>query len=134
MANNNNLIQNKNLTPSQRRENARKAGIASAKAKRERKLVKSILSEYLNNPINNAKLKGRVKNIGLQGECNKEAFIIAPLLKKATEGDVRAIEYVMKLIGEQPQEEVSVSVSDANDPISDLQKQLKKVKVEGVDD
>lgn len=134
MANINNLIKNSDLTPEQRRENARKAGIASAKAKKQRKLVKQLMGDYLDSAIQNLKLKNSVKNIGLKGECNKEAFIIAPLLKKATEGDIRAIEYIMKIIGEEPREEINVSVSEENDPLLELQKQLKKVKVDGVDD
>lgn len=134
MANNNNLIKNSDLTPSQRRENARKAGLASAKARKQKKLVKNIMAEYLDGAIKNSKLKSSVQNIGLSGELNKEAFIIAPLLKKATEGDIRAIEYIMRIVGEEPKEELSVSINDETDPLIELQKQLKKVKVDGVDD
>lgn len=37
MANEQNLIRNEDLTPEQRRENARKAGIASGKARKKEK-------------------------------------------------------------------------------------------------
>lgn len=41
-----NLIPNEERTPRERRENARKAGIASGKARREKKTIQNILKTY----------------------------------------------------------------------------------------
>lgn len=43
----NNLIKNEDLTPEQRRENARKAGLASAEAKKKRKTLREELLALL---------------------------------------------------------------------------------------
>lgn len=42
-----NLIKNEDLTPEERRENARKAGIASGQARKEKKLLSQIYAEML---------------------------------------------------------------------------------------
>ena len=47
MANEQNLIRNEDRTPSERRENARKAGIASGKARREKADLKRQLQVFL---------------------------------------------------------------------------------------
>ena len=85
-------------------ENGRKGGIASAKAKREKKALKETLEELLAMPLKNGKqanleniksiaaVKG--KNISMQ-----EAIMIA-MLNKAARGDVRAAEYVRDTIGQ----------------------------------
>lgn len=46
-----NLVPNSERTPEQRRENARKAGIASGKARRERKTLVEALKQVLYEPI-----------------------------------------------------------------------------------
>ena len=58
MANEQNLIRNEDLTPEQRRESASRAGKASAKARRERKMLKDALSAGL--------------SIALQGDSKDE--------------------------------------------------------------
>lgn len=69
MANNENLIPNSERTPSERRENARKAGIASGKARREKANLKKQLQVFLEsdatldkygNPLTGAELMVKV--------------------------------------------------------------------------
>lgn len=88
------------------RENGRKGGIASAKAKREKKALKDTLEELLAMPIKTGKkddlekikcianMKG--KNITMQ-----ETIMLA-MLNKAAKGDVRAAEYIRDTIGQKP--------------------------------
>ncbi len=96
-------------------ENGRKGGIASAKAKREKKALKETLEELLAMPLKNGKqanleniksiaaVKG--KNISMQ-----EAIMIA-MLNKAARGDVRAAEYVRDTIGQKPDSKMNIDMT-----------------------
>lgn len=93
------------------RENGRKGGIASAKAKREKKALRETLEELLAMPIKTGKkddlekikcianMKG--KNITMQ-----ETIMLA-MLNKAAKGDVRAAEYIRDTIGQKPGLDIS---------------------------
>ena len=71
----NNLIKNEDLTPEQRRENARKAGLASAEAKKKRKTLREELLALL--------------------ETNQyQKKISLSLIKQALEGNTKAFEVI----------------------------------------
>ena len=103
-------------TPStdEARSIGRKGGIASGKARREKKALKETLEELLSMPLhkgvqcdldkikNIAALKG--KNITMQ-----EAIMLA-MLNKAAKGDVRAAEYVRDTIGQKPIDNMNMNV------------------------
>lgn len=108
MANEKNLIPNEERTPEERRENARKAGIASGAARRERKLLKDIAETVLAMPLNGSKKENleAIQNYAeLKGKnlTVKEAMLLAQL-KNALDGDLKAFEAIRDLIGEKPPE------------------------------
>lgn len=124
-----------NLNPVQTKEEARKrgrnGGIASGKARREKKLMRETLDVLLSMPLKNGKnadvesirnfaaLKG--KNINVQ-----EAILIAQV-QKAMKGDTKAAEYVRDTIGQKPVENVNMS-GEINNPFADLTtEELKKM-------
>lgn len=96
------------------RINGRKGGIASAKAKRERKAMRETLEILLNMPIkggraaevedirNFADLKG--KNVSVQ-----DALLLS-MIQRALKGNVKAAEYVRDTIGENPIQKVEADV------------------------
>lgn len=88
----NNLIKNKDLTPEQRRENARKAGLASAAAKKKRKTLREELLTLL--------------------ETNQyqEKMSLA-LIKQALEGNTKAFEVIRDSIGEKPNDKLELEQS-----------------------
>jgi len=108
-----------NLDPVQSKEEARKrgraGGIASGKARREKKLMRETLDIILSMPMKNGKkadvesirsfaaLKG--KNISVQ-----EAILIAQV-QKAMKGDTKAAEYVRDTIGQKPGESIEMSMN-----------------------
>lgn len=116
MANEENLD---HFTSGQSREeavrNGKKGGIASGKARREKKLMRETLDALLSMPIKNGKfadvdsirnfasLKG--KNISVQ-----EAILIAQI-QKAMKGDTKAAEYVRDTIGQKPTDSVKMSMN-----------------------
>lgn len=110
-----NLIPQSERTKSEQRVIARKGGIASGKARREKKLMRETLDVLLSMPIKNGKfadvddirnfaaIKG--KNISVQ-----EAIMIAQI-QKAMKGDTRAAEYVRDTIGQKPTDNVNMSMN-----------------------
>ena len=96
MANEQNLIPNENRTPTERRENARKAGIASGEARRKKKQRGDILREIVNTEVTNEKMLANLKALGIFKEHpTLEDYINATatrdLTKKASMQDVQRL-------------------------------------------
>jgi hypothetical protein len=115
-------------------ESGRLGGIASGKAKREKKAMKDTLATLLSMPLKDgmaddieeiqsiASLNG--KNITVQ-----EAIMLAQI-KKAVKGDTRAAEFVRDSSGNKPKEGVEIS-GDINNPLAGLStEELKKLIVD----
>lgn len=83
MANSENLKPNSVRTPSERRENAKKAGIKSGEVRRARKTLKEELLLLLESG-------------------NTQNKISLALIKKALKGDIKAFEVIRDTIGEKP--------------------------------
>ena len=108
-----------NLNPVRSEDEARKrgraGGIASGKARREKKMMRETLDMLLTMPMKNGKfadvenirsfaaLKG--KNISVQ-----EAILIAQV-QKAMKGDTRAAEYVRDTMGQKPTDSVDMNMN-----------------------
>ena len=98
MANSENLKPNSERTPSERRANAKKAGIKSGEKRRERKKLRELLEIALQ--LQNEET----------GEQNDFA-IIAALINKAVNGDTKAFELIRDTIGEKPTEKQEVKIN-----------------------
>ena len=86
-----NLKSNLDRTPIERQLLASKAGMASGKARKERKQMKDILQLLLDLEI---KEYGHILTA-------KEAMLLS-VVKNAIEGDLKAIEFIQSTIGEKP--------------------------------
>ena len=131
MANDENLLKAEELTSEQLRARATKGGIASGKARREKKAMKETLSVLLSMKLQDGRgadietirsisaLKG--KNISVQ-----EAIMLAQI-KKAMKGDTRAAEFVRDASGNKLAESVALS-GNINNPFAGLStEELKKL-------
>lgn len=108
MANEQNLIKNENLTPRQRRENASKAGKASAKKRAERKTLKEEL-------------------LLLLATGNTQNKISTALIEQAQNGNTKAYEIIRDTIGEKPKENLAIS-GEINNPFSGMTtEELRKI-------
>lgn len=116
MANEQNLTQaGKKLTTEEAQKMGRKGGIASAKARREKKALKDTLEELLAMPIKDGKSQDidKIKSIaGIKGKniTMQEAIMVA-MLNKAAKGDVRAAEYVRDTIGQKPDSRMNIDMN-----------------------
>ena len=112
-------------------ESGRKGGIASGRAKRERKAMKDTLGALLTMPLNNeavtdiegiqsvAELNG--KNITVQ-----EAIMLAQI-QKAIKGDTKAAEYIRDTSGNKLKEALELTGSVSNPFAGLTTEELKKL-------
>ena len=108
MANEQNLIRNEDFSPSERRERARKAGIASAKKRAERKTLREEL-------------------LLLLSEGDIQSKISLALLKQAEKGNTKAYEIIRDTVGEKPKENINVS-GELNNPFAGMTtEELRKI-------
>ena len=88
-----NLIPNSERTPSERQEIARKGGIASGEARREKKLAKQIAIDILNGQTTTTK-DGRTLTL-------KEAMVEGLIKKTIKDPKAKEVDFVLALIGEE---------------------------------
>lgn len=97
MANEQNLIPGNKRTLSERRALAKKAGVASGKARREKANFKKLCEIALNETY-----KGEM--------TNAEAMVIS-MITKALEGDTKAFEVIRDTAGQKPVQVVEDKIS-----------------------
>lgn len=116
MANVNNLTP---FTSDQSREeaaiNGRKGGIASGKARREKKSIQRILNDILNDDANKSpqfsKLAGK---LGMEEAATvKEVYAVACLLNSVKNGNIKELERLTRLLGNEDIERESDGFIDA---------------------
>lgn len=92
--NDKNLIPTTELTETERRELARKGGIASGEARRRRKQLREDLLAMLDEEV-----EFKTKD-GQSVKATVQAGVARKLIKQASEGNLKAIELMAKLTGE----------------------------------
>lgn len=108
MANNKNLIV---PTSEQARELGRKGGLASAKARREKKTLKMELEALL-------------EIMDEKGDSVQKKMSFA-LIKKAIKGDVRAFETIRDTIGQKPKENLNIDFDKNREQAQELLANIK---------
>lgn len=124
MANEQNLRPANLQSKKEARENGRKGGIASGIARREKRTMKELLDMVLSQEVTN-------KN----GEkATKKEVIAIQLANKAVNGDLKAIDQLTKLIGEQIVK-TEITGKDGKDlipenkmSVEELEKEIERLK------
>ena len=121
-----NLIPMTELTEDEQREMARKGGVASGKARREKRDRKQIASELLDLTVSGAgidKIKKffNMKNVELTAY---DTMFLSCMMKAMQKGDANALEKLLKIAGEQFTELLDVSVGKS-EKLADIMEQLK---------
>lgn len=87
-------------------ENGKAGGIASGKARKEKKLLRDTLNDLLKMPLRDGvpdNLEKIASIAGLKGRnITMQETIMLAMLQKAAKGDVRAAEYIRDTIGQKP--------------------------------
>lgn len=90
-----NLVPNEARTPEERRANARKAGIASGDARRAKKTMREVL-EVLLETVDKGSDKTNIE------------VMMASAVRKAMNGDLKAMEFVRDTSGQKPDTQITV--------------------------
>nr|DAK58189.1 MAG TPA: hypothetical protein [Caudoviricetes sp.] len=99
MANEENLIPLNKRTKSEQREIQRKGGIASGKVRKERADFKKKIDEVLSMEVFNPQLKEMLEEKGLS--ATNQSAVAVKLLQQALKGNMRAIELLAKMNGNE---------------------------------
>lgn len=127
MANEQNLIPNSQRTPEELREITRKGGIASGKARRQRKTLAQIGDMIGGLDIKSEKNRAIMRDAGITDEeMINDVGMMFRLNLKAQSGDTKAIELLSKLRG-QFKEQIAAEVAEVK-PLVDLTKRKKNGK------
>lgn len=101
MPNEKNLVPNEQRTPSERRENAQKAGIASGAARRRKRALKEAADLYLSLPVSDRRSWNKLARRGVDPEdIDNQMAMIVGLADAATAGDAAAGRLVANILGE----------------------------------
>ena len=119
-----NLIPNEERTPSERRENARKAGVASGKARREKKTIQKILADLLDGQIKDSPQFAKLASkMGVESDKSiKDIFTLVCLLNSVKSGNLGDLERLSKLLGEDKQNENADVLSKLDKVIGEVDK------------
>ena len=94
-----NLIPFNERTEEEQRKIQRKGGIASGKARREKADLKKKVNEILSMDVFSPQLKEMLEEKGLS--ATNQTAVVTVLLQKALKGDMRAIELLAKMNGNE---------------------------------
>lgn len=99
-AKNKNIIANSKRTPKERQEIARKGGIASGAARRQKKTMRELLDIALSEVIKNPKT----------GESKTgDEWMAAAMVRKAMKGDVAAYRTIAEMRGENAPQKIDIT-------------------------
>lgn len=106
MANEQNLIPNENRTPSERRENARKAGIASGVARREKKTLRELAEMIGQTKVSDKAIIEKLESLGLDKENFTHDMAIMmkqyEIAEKDDQKSTSAAQFIRDTKGEAP--------------------------------
>ncbi|CAW92153.1 hypothetical protein [Streptococcus equi] len=95
MANEDNLIPNSKRTPGELREIAKKGGIASGKARREKANLRKAVELVLGSTVPSAMLREQLEQLDISP--TNQSAIALKLVENALKGDVRSAELLAKI-------------------------------------
>lgn len=107
-------------TKEEARERGRNGGIASGKARKQRKAMKEQMEMLLSLPLKDSAIKGKFKKLGIDtGDMNNQMALMVAMYQKALKGDTSAMNIIREVIGERVQQ-VSIE-TNVDDKVKELQ-------------
>ena len=112
--NDKNLIPNNERSPSEVRKNGRKGGLASGKARREKKTIQKILADLLDGQIKDSPQFAKLASkMGVESDKSvKDIFTMVCLLNSVKSGNLGDLERLSKLLGEDNAKEHNNGILD----------------------
>lgn len=129
MANERNLIQNRSLTPSERRESASRAGKASGESRRRKAALRDNLNIMLTLEIDSPEWKPILEAMGL--DCTVESAINGALVREAIAGDVNAYRILRDTVGQTTKSDEDLREQQAKTRAMELANEEKEKAMSG---
>lgn len=107
-------------TSEQARENGRKGGLASAKAKKRRKELKQIVELALNTNVPSQKTQKLLTDLGFDPDF--QSAIVFKVIELATKGNLKAVEMIFDVINKKD----GIDISEQKERIKALKLENKK--------
>lgn len=105
-----NLVQNRNFSPEQRREWSRKAGLARGAQLHRQKRQREVLKEILCLTCDDPEMERKLEQLGLDPTFSG-AMNLA-VVWRAMHGDVEAVRYIRDTLGEKPADSMNIGLLD----------------------
>lgn len=102
--------QDENLRPCEyklSREEAKKGGIKSGQVRKQKKTVAEYLRKWADSEVSE-KDKKVLQALGLSEEATNRTLLVIPLIKKITQGDTKALQMALELLGEDKKKELEI--------------------------
>ncbi len=116
-----NLIPFSQRTAAEQREIQSKGGKASGAARRRRKALREALDVYISLPVKDKRALGRLVKAGVDAEdADTQMLVVAALVQRAIDGDVRAVRLIFDIVGTSDEKAADVP---ADDPITEALKE-----------
>jgi hypothetical protein len=127
MANENNLIpKDSNQSREEARINGKKGGIASGKAKRQRKTMKMQLELLMSSKLDNPDLE-KIKKVLTKfkipkSDENIQMAMNVSMVQQALKGNTKAYEIIRDTLGEKPADKIE----NINPPVINIERPINK--------
>ena len=126
--------QDENLRPGEYKlsqEEAKKGGIKSGQVRKQKKTVAEYLRKWADSEVSE-KDKKVLQALGLSEEATNRTLLVIPLIKKASGGDMKAMQMVIELLGEDKKKELEIK--KLTQEIELLKAETQKLRMQVGDD
>ena len=97
------------LSPSEARELGAKGGKASGASRRAKKTIADYLKNWGSSELNDGD-REQLEKAGFGSDATKKTLLLLPLLEKAKEGNLKALEMIIALLGEDDKRETEIKL------------------------
>lgn len=104
--------QNENLIPQAHKltiEEQSRAGKASGEARRQKKTIADYLRKWADGKVKNKDDRVELQALGLDEEATNRTLLVLPLIKKANGGDIKALQMIIELLGEDKKKDLEIA-------------------------
>lgn len=98
MANEQNLKPLNKRTKSEQREIAKKAGLASGRARARKKYIKENLEELMTMDLKDIKLKNKMLDLGIEDDFSIQNAISCSVVQQALNGNLKAFNIIVDML------------------------------------
>ena len=102
--------QDENLRPSEHKftlEEHKKGAQRSAEVRRKKKTIAEYLKTWADKEVDE-KNKKALQALGLDEEATNRTLLVLPLIKKANSGDIKALQMIIDLLGEDKKKDLEI--------------------------